>query len=377
VERGLFSGPAPYGYRYAKDGSGILIVAAEAMIVRRIFAEYVAGRSLTAIAQGLEQDHVRTKKGVLWRQSTVSGIVRNPVYVGKVKNKSEVFEGVHEAIVDEELWQRAEQLIAAMPAKRGRPPKQKRHIFTGGFLRCGRCGDAMCPRTRRNYEFYECNGRIHGCKTGAVRRTDIDSGVLAHFEQTVLDVEATREQIAAAMDRKLVEAEALLADAEAEAKAAQARLAKINRDYSHGELGAADWQHFRSELEPEAEAAEAEAERLRAQVAAAQSGAVLDDAEAEVTEQLAQLRAAIAGDVNAAEGVEAVRAVLRRLFERFIFHPEPPGQAHVELIGERYWIEPVVNELAIGGYDEKMRPVLVKKPLEQAANKYGQGSGWL
>jgi hypothetical protein len=97
-------------------------------------------------------------------------------------------------------------LIAAMPNKCGRPPKEKRHLFTGGFLRCGACGDAMVPRTRpeSGYEFYECNGRkLHECKTGAIRRADIDEAVLAHFEQTVLDVEATREQIVAAVERKV------------------------------------------------------------------------------------------------------------------------------------------------------------------------------
>ena len=193
----MFSGPAPYGYAYAADGTGLEIVPAQAEVVRRIFAEYVAGRSLTGIAQGLHHDRIETKKGVLWRQSTVSGIVRNPVYIGKVKYKDELFDGVHEPLVDPELWEEAAQLIAAKPTKRGRPPKQKRHLFTGGFLRCAVCGDALCPRTRpeSGYEFYECNGRIHGCKTGAIRRADIDGAVLAHFEQTVLDVEATREQI--------------------------------------------------------------------------------------------------------------------------------------------------------------------------------------
>jgi site-specific DNA recombinase len=379
AKQGRHLGPPPLGYRREgkREESRLVVVPEEATIVRRIFSEFVAGRSLTNIAQGLHEDRVKTKKGVLWRQSTVSVIVRNPAYVGKVKHKDELFEGVHEPIVDAELFQQAAQLIAAMPTKRGRPPKEKRHLFTGGFLRCGICGDAMCPRSRRNYEFYECNGRIHGCKTGAIRRADIDAAVLAHFEQTVLDVEATREQIAAAMDRKLAEAKALRDSAEQEERAAAARLARVKRDYMNDELTAAEWREFRGELEPEAEAATAEAERLRKQVAAAESGAAVDDAEAEVMEQLARLRAAVAGDVSAAEGVEAVRAVLRRLFDRFVFHPEMPAQAHVELIGNRYWIEPVMNELAIAGYDEKMRPVLARKPLEQAGNNYAQGSGWL
>jgi hypothetical protein len=205
-------------------------------------------------------------------------------------------------------------------------------------------------------------GRIHGCKVGTVRRACVDEPVLAHFEQTILDVEATRAQILAAMDRKVAEARALLASAEREARDATARLGRVRGDYVSGELTAAEWRELRNELEPEAAAAEAEAKRLREQLAIAASGAAVDDAEAELMEQLAQLRAAVAGDVSAAEGAEAVRAVLRRLFDRFIFHPEVPARAHVELIGTRYWIEPLMSKRAIAGYNEGLMPVFARQP---------------
>jgi hypothetical protein len=237
----------------------------------------------------------------------------------------------------------------------------------------------MVPRTRpeSGYEFYECNGRkLHDCRTGAIRRSDIDSGVLAHFERTALDLEATREQVLAAMDRKAAEARSLLASAEREAQAATARLAKVKRDYTHGELTATEWQELRAELEPEAMAAEAEVERLRKQLASAESGAALGDAESELIEQLAQLRATVAGEVSAGEDIGAVRAVLMRLFDHFLFHPELPANANVDLIGSRYWIEPVLSERAVAGYDEKMKPVLTREPLGQAGNNYAQGSPW-
>lgn len=376
AERGMFNGPRPYGYAYAKDGSGLVIVPVEAEIVRRIFREFAAGRSLSDTALGLHRDRIKTKTGSLWRQATVSGIVRNPVYIGKVTHRGEPLDGIHKPIIEIDLWERAAQLIEAKPTRRGRPPKEKRHLFTGGFLRCGTCGEAMVALTRSDrYELYECNGRkLHACKTGAIRRQDIDEGVLAHFEQTGLDIDATREQIIAATNQKLTEAKALLVTAEREAQQALARLAKVKRDYTHGDLTAADWNELRAELEPEAVAADAEAERLRKQVTATESGAALGDAEAEMMEQLAQLRAAVAGDVAAAEGIEAVRAVLMRLFDRFIFHPELPAHANVELIGKRYWIEPVMSERAIAGYDEKMRPVITRQPLGQAGNNYAQGS---
>ena len=99
---------------------------------------------------------------------------------------------------------RLRQLVAAQPNKAGRPPLEKRHLFTGGFLRCGACGEAMVPRTRptEGYDFYECNGQQDpGLQDRGVRRVDVDEPVLRYFEQVGLDLEATREQLTAARDR--------------------------------------------------------------------------------------------------------------------------------------------------------------------------------
>lgn len=69
-------GPRPYGYGY-EDGA-LVIVDAEAVIVQRIFGEFLAGKSLTAIARELQGEGVKTMRGRLWRTSTVGQILRNP-----------------------------------------------------------------------------------------------------------------------------------------------------------------------------------------------------------------------------------------------------------------------------------------------------------
>lgn len=72
-------------------------------------------------------------------------------------------------------------------------------------------------------------------------------------------------------------------------------------------------------------------------------------------------------------GAEAVRATRLRLFDHFTLHRGVPGKTNVELIDGEWWLEPVISERANAGYDEQMRPVLIREPLGQAENNYVEG----
>ena len=149
-------------------------------------------------------------------------------------------------------------------------------------------------------------------------------------------------------------------------------MSRTRRDYQRGVLDAEELAIAKDE----AEGADAHRDQMRAQMAEIESGPDLSDAETDVLEKLARIRAAIAGEIQDAEGIAAVRATLLRLFDRFILHPGLPEKAHVELASPERWIEPVLSEQAIEGYDEKLRPVLRREPLCDAENNYRQGSPW-
>lgn len=375
AERGLYTGRRPYGYSKA---DGLVVLEHEAEIVRRIFGELIAGATLTAIARALVADGIPTADGrAKWRQSTVAGIVHNPLYVGKLRHNGEVLDAAHEAIVDQATYDRANAQLAARNVEgRGRRPKGA-HLFTNGLLRCGNCGDAMSPRTdSRGYEFYCCNGRTtlgnEHCTMRSVRRVVVDTAVYRYFEQVALDVEATRDQIAGERSRKLTEIRALATEAGHEVRRAEERLTRIRRDYTDGAIAAADWSELRAELEPSLEGARAEAEHLDAQCLEVEQWGAVRDAEAETYRRLAEIRAAIAGDVTDAEGIDAVRAALQRTFDRFILRGQLAGATHLELLGPPgIVIEPVIRDQAVDGCRETLAPIVRPETLP---NKRGQPS---
>jgi DNA invertase Pin-like site-specific DNA recombinase len=370
--RGLYTGRRPYGYKLA---DGLLeIVASEEAIVCRIFREFVAGRSQVAIAAGLHAEGFRTMTGRDWRQAQISGIVhRAELYAGNLPYDGEVYEGQHEAIIDLATRGRVNELLAANgPSKgRGRPPRGH-HLFRGRMLRCGLCGYAMSPRTKTKpywQEYYVCSNPY--CDRGAVKRAEVDESVFDYFTEAGLDLEATKAALQEAHDRRLAEVRGALADAEREAQKAKDRLARVKRDYQDGKLDADDWREFKTELTAERKAADAEVLRLREQADDVEGWSDLKDAEAETLERLTEIRQAIAGEVRDAEGLDAVRAALMRLFREFVYSVE---DSEAVITPKRR----VVIDFDFTDDDApkvELRPSRV--PLELAGNKNSEGSGSL
>ena len=71
--------------------------------------------------------------------TTLIGVLHNPVYCGKVRTKYGVFDGEHEPIISETLFEQVQQV--KKPPERAWTRKAKHPL--SGFVRCGKCGRAM------------------------------------------------------------------------------------------------------------------------------------------------------------------------------------------------------------------------------------------
>jgi DNA invertase Pin-like site-specific DNA recombinase len=368
AEAGKFhGGPRPFGLEPV-DGR-LRAVRREQAVIRRIDAEFLGGKTLTAISRSLHADGIRTTQGKIWRPSTVRAILESPLYAGRIRSRGAEFPADIDRCRSDHDHERIQKMLASpSTVRRGRLPNGN-FLFHRGMLRCGQCGHGMTSRTDRRWdlEHYLCAGRMaqgaEYCDMPSIRRADVDSAVFRYFEQVGLDLEATRTAIAEARDRKLAEVGALRAAAEQEAQRAEGRLRRVRRDYTDGKLDADDWRDFKTELGAERDAARAEAERLASQHADVERWGELADAEAETLRRLSEIRRLIAGEVRAADGLDGIRAALSRAFEHFVVHREA-ARVHVELIaGPRLVIEPIVREQAIEGYSQNLRPILRREPL--------------
>jgi DNA invertase Pin-like site-specific DNA recombinase len=176
-------GYAPYGYRW--DGRTLRVLPEQAEIVKRIFAEVLAGKGTDAIAKELEAEGVPTKRGGRWTTTSVRGILANEKYTGDVifqktytdesfnrhTNNGELdmyyVPDHHEAIVSKEDFEAAGLLISQRASekgiKRGNVKYQQRYAFSGKII-CEECGDTFRRRmhssTYGKYVAWCCNTHL-------------------------------------------------------------------------------------------------------------------------------------------------------------------------------------------------------------------------
>jgi DNA invertase Pin-like site-specific DNA recombinase len=334
----LAGGPRPYAYRWAEartelceDGKertvrDLVPVPAEALVVRRIYADYLAGVSQMALAKGLTAERVPTVRGAPWCQASIRRVLANELYMGCVRHAGEVYRGVHEEIVSEETWRRAAARRDATARTKGggggRWPKGP-HLMTKGLLRCSSCGSAMLPRTDPNrregdYQVYLCDGRRRygpdHCSQMPVARGPIDEALLAELDTRYLDLDAMRERMAASIASDSAIAAEALADADTEAHKAAERLTRVQRGFQDGYLEPDDYREQRTALLAEQEAAEAARARARDRAAVLAEARPLDAEEA-VLRRLGELRTTVLGGIGEAPNLNALRRLLRELFK--------------------------------------------------------------
>lgn len=132
IKEGYHHGEPPYGYDKV-DGK-LIINENESIIIKRIFALYLSGKSTRVITQYLKDNHITTKSGMNFDHSLVWKMIRNKVYAGHVRIRDNWYQGRHEAIITPETFSRVENIRAkSYNGIRGD------NYLLKGIIKCGIC----------------------------------------------------------------------------------------------------------------------------------------------------------------------------------------------------------------------------------------------
>jgi DNA invertase Pin-like site-specific DNA recombinase len=240
-------GPVPYGYDLENDPDlGKKLVLGDpkkVRVVKLIFRLYAdQGFTLDMIARELyERGVLNPSGGPTWNKTTIRAILRNRKYVGDMTwntghdGKYSEFAGglvrtadsripkrnnnpasdwvvlpdVHAAIIDRDLFERAQRKLAENKSKTTPLPKGGDYLLAG-LLVCADCGFRMIGyRSHQGTRFYKC-GRYHhegkhACHANYIKEEKVLSCIVRKLQETILNPD-NLEQLRAEVRRQQEEA---------------------------------------------------------------------------------------------------------------------------------------------------------------------------
>ena len=208
--KGYKLGKAPVGYVNSRDehGHGIIIPdETKRHYIVRCFELYATGLfSYERISKELAKYGFVDKKGRPYTKKRIQDIIKSSVYVGKVTYGDEVYDGVHEPIVSDELFYRVQLMLKGSDIK---SPRGMTYNYSN-LIKCAKCGYSMVGVTKKGahdsgpYVYYHCSNysKAHK-KEKNVNEVLIDEAIqeiLDSFDVTENEIKVIKKEIFNAID---------------------------------------------------------------------------------------------------------------------------------------------------------------------------------
>jgi len=319
------------GFDVDPNGGRLVVNESEARRVREVFELYLREQSLVATATELNRRGWTTKawttregrarKGFPFNRSNLFRMLANVIYTGQVNHKGTVYPGEHPAIVDPEVWRKAQVLLRYNGGTGGKGVRNKHGALLKELLRCLPCDSAMVHgytvKRRKRYRYYTClKAQKQGwasCPTKALPAPEVERFVVERIRAIRADEDLVTEILKAARAQHAAEGKRIETEREAEESELRRLNAEVKRLLAAGKppAGGATAAGRMADLEERVRATERRLTELREQAAATEREAIdSDDLEAALS--------TFAGTWDALYPREQAR-VIRLLVERVGF----------------------------------------------------------
>jgi site-specific DNA recombinase len=218
--RGQWTGGYPvlgYDVDRSERTPKLVINTEEATKVRRIFSLYLEMKNLLPVVNELDERGWtnklwHSKKGLpkggrAFDKGSLHALLTNPIYCGKIKHKTDLYQGQHQAIVDQEIFDRVQAQLRENGFNRGNRLPSKHGGLLKGLIRCPNCNVAMVHNmTKRNsivYRYYTCVRAIkrgrQACTHPSLPAGEIEAAVVDQVRDISRDAGLRDEIIRQAM----------------------------------------------------------------------------------------------------------------------------------------------------------------------------------
>lgn len=139
-KKGMWMGGVPplgYGVHEKK----LIANKDEAKKVRYIFDRYLELGCVAKLKRELDSNGIVSRKRVSQRGKEMGGkpysrgalytILKNPIYIGQIKHKDKIYEGLHEGIIPEKIWNAVQKKLQRQTAKTKNETSDSNNILQG------------------------------------------------------------------------------------------------------------------------------------------------------------------------------------------------------------------------------------------------------
>ncbi len=190
-KKGMWTGGRlPIGYNVVNKK--LIINQEEAQIVRYVFKRYLEVPSELIIANELNEKgwHPKLRNSAntssVFQASNISSIIQNPIYIGKIKFHNELFDGIHQPIIEESLFQKVNKIKQEKYRGRSKLPEYKDDSILKNMISCSCCDSPMhittIKRGVKRYRYYisavaEKKGHSY-CEVAQVNAGELENVIL-------------------------------------------------------------------------------------------------------------------------------------------------------------------------------------------------------
>lgn len=216
-------GKIPIGFDYDPETGKLMENKYESMQVKEVFDLFVSRTPIYSIQQIMNDKGYRTKYGD-WKEATIRVMVENRVYLGEIQHKKKWYDGLHNAIIDQDIFDKAQELIKERDITYANYKQGRRYrSYLGGLIWCGRCtakyhwrsSEAKKDGARRSY--YICYSRAKSdkkmvkdphCKNTSYRDSVLEEIVFKEVRKLKTDplyFDAIKQSVDHTARKKLIE----------------------------------------------------------------------------------------------------------------------------------------------------------------------------
>lgn len=207
-KKGKWAGGFPVlGYDVERMGgrARLIVNAKEAARVREIFKLYLQLGALLPLVDELKKREWRNKENITQKKlvrggksfdkCSVLALLRNPIYIGKVRHKKNIYPGEHEAIIDEALFQKVHNQLRKNALAGGPLIRNRYGALLRSILFCKACNRTMVhaftSKGNRRYRYYTCTRAIkegrRSCPSPSLPSEQVERVVVDEIREMLAD----------------------------------------------------------------------------------------------------------------------------------------------------------------------------------------------